>query len=321
LAAQLAYYFFLALFPSLLCVIALASLFPLENLADDVSRLLAPIATGEMIEVIQQQIVRIAQSNNAGLFGIGLLGAVWSASAAMAAVVAAMNRAYGLEEGRPWWKIRLTAILLTVGLSLFILVSFTLVVAGPEIADALASRLGLGGTFVAAWKILQWPVAFALVATGIGVIYNFAPDADQDWVWITPGSVLATLLWLGGSLGFRFYVINFGSYEATYGAIGGIILLLLWFNLTGLVIVVGAELNAEIDRASPWGAAPATAAAGQRRKIGRAAAREWRAHARVAASPPSLVERAAALIVGGLLFLRWRRRSGRRGRRATHHIS
>ena len=307
LAAQLAYYFFLSLFPTLLCVIAIASLFPLENVADDIAQLLTPIASGQMIEVVQQQIVRIAQSNNTGLFSIGLLGAVWSSSAAMIALMAALNRAYGLQEGRPWWKVRLTAILLTIGLALFILVSFTLVVAGPEIAEALARRLGLGGAFVVAWEILQWPVAFAFVATGIGFIYSFAPDADQDWVWITPGSLLATFLWLAGSLGFRYYVVNFGNYDAAYGAIAGIILLLLWFDLTGLVIVIGAELNAEIDHASPWGAAAATVATGQRRKIGRAAAREWREHARVP-PPPSLAERAASYAV---LFLRWRRRNAR----------
>ena len=94
---------------------------------------------------------------------------------------------------------------------------------------------------------------FALVATGIGLIYYFGPDAEQDWAWITPGSLLAATLWLAGTLGFRLYVVNFGNYDATYGTLGGIIVLLLWFYLTGLVIVIGAEMNAEIEHASPWG--------------------------------------------------------------------
>jgi len=321
LAAQLAYYFFLALFPALLCLIALASLFPLENLTDDVTRLLGPIAPPEIIAIIQQQMLRISQGDNAGLFSLGLLGALWSSSAAMTAVFNAMNRAYDIEEGRPWWKVRLTAILLTGGLALFILVSFTLVVAGPEIAEALAGRLGLGGAFVAAWKILQWPVAFALVATSIGFIYYFAPDAEQDWVWITPGSLLATVLWLLGSLGFRYYAVNFGNYEATYGTIGGIIMLLLWFYLTGLVIVIGAEMNAEIEHASPWGKAAGEKVPGQKKKIGRAAARAYQERAEAVPAPPapvpgkvprpaqaSLGERVASYVT---LLLRWRSRTRR----------
>jgi membrane protein len=276
LAAQLAYYFFLALFPALLCLIALASLFPLEHLIDDVTRLLEPVAPAEMVTIIRQQLLRISQSDSAGLFSLGLLGAIWSSSAAMVALMGAVNRAYGITDGRPWWKRRLTAVLLTVGLAFFVLISFTLVIAGPEIAGALARRLGLGAAFTTVWTLLQWPVAFAFVAAGIGIIYAVAPDADQERVWITPGSILATLLWILGSLGFRFYVVNFGSYEATYGAIGGVILLMLWFYLTGLVIIVGAEMNAEIDHASPWYAASVATAPGARRKIGRAAARAFR---------------------------------------------
>lgn len=319
LAAQLAYYFFLALFPALICVIALAGLFPLESLIDDVTRALAPIAPPEMVAIIRQQMQRISQGDNAGLFSLGLLGAIWASSSAMIAVVQAMNRAYDIEETRPWWKVRLTAILLTVGLALFILVSFTLVVAGPEIAEALAGRLGLGRAFVVAWQILQWPVAFALVATAIGIIYAFAPDAEQDWVWFTPGSVLATLLWLGGSLGFRIYAVSFTDYGATYGTIGGIIVLMLWFYITGLVLIVGAEMNAELDHAAPWGAAGHRTAPGQKKKIGLAAARAFQEglspspapaepHAASLPAEPSPAERAASYLV---LFLRWRSRSKR----------
>jgi membrane protein len=284
LAAQLAYYFFLSLFPALICLIALASLFPLEDLTDDVTRLLAPVAPAEMVAIVRDQMLKISHGDNTGLLSLGLLGAIWSSSSALTAVVSAMNRAYDIEEGRPWWKVRLTAVLLTVGLALFVVVSFTLVVAGPEIALGLARRLGLGGAFVATWMVLQWPVAFVLVATGIGLIYYFSPDAEQDWAWITPGSLLATLLWLLGSLGFRFYAVNFGNYEATYGTLGGIIMLLLWFYLTGLVIVVGAEMNAEIEHASPWGKAPGEKVPGQKRKIGPAAARAY--HERASAREP-----------------------------------
>jgi membrane protein len=319
LAAQLAYYFFLSLFPALLCVIALASLFPLENFTADVERMLAPVAPSEVIAIIRQQMLRISQGDHTGLLSIGLLGALWSSSAALTAVIAATNRAFDITEHRPFWRVRLTAIGLTIGLALFILVSFTLVVAGPEIAEALAARVGLGGAFVVVWKILQWPVAFALVATGIGFVYHFAPDADQDWAWFTPGSVLATLLWLLGSLGFRYYAVNFADYGAAYGTIGGIIVLMLWFYLTGFVLVAGAEMNAEMEHASPWSQA-SVPLDGQRKKIGRAAARVYQerlgaAHTRTPGartppqpSRPSAVERLASCVT---LFLRWRHRSHR----------
>lgn len=174
----------------------------------------------------------------------------------MVAVISAMNRAYDIEESRPWWRVRLTAILLTVALSLFVIVAFALIVAGPQLADFAGKHLGLGRVWVGTWKIVQWPLALALVAVGIGLIYYFAPDAEQVWVWITPGSLAAICLWLLGSLGFRFYAANFGHYEAIYGALGGIIVLLLWFYMSGLCIVLGAEMNAEIEHASPWGKPP-----------------------------------------------------------------
>ena len=317
LAAQLAYYFFLSLFPALLCLIALASLFPLENFTNQVVQRLAPVAPREVVEIIRQQMLSISEGNNTGLMSLGLLGAIWSSSAALVAVTAAMNRAYDITESRPWWKVRLTAILLTIGLAVFILISFTLVVAGPEIAEGLAGRLGLGSAFVATWKIVQWPIAFALVASGIGLIYYFAPDADQEWAWITPGSLLATLLWLLGSLGFRFYAVNFGNYEAAYGTIGAIILLMLWFYLSAFVIVVGAEMNAEIEHSSPWGKAPGEKKQGARKKIGLAAAHAYDKQVQDghAAPPPPLAlpphvapsffERVLSYVT---LFIRWRNR-------------
>lgn len=282
LAAQLSYYFFLSLFPTLLCLIALASLFPLQNFVDDVTRFLQPFMPGEAINVIRDQMVKIAQSGATALISLGILGAIWSSSAAMGAVVNAMNRAYDIEESRPWWRVRLLAVLLTVGLAFFILIALTLVLAGPQLADLATRWFGMPAVWALIWKIIQWPLVFLLVATGIGLIYYFAPDAEQEWVWITPGSVLATILWLIASLGFRYYVVTFGHYSETYGALGGIIVVLLWFYLSSLAIVIGAELNAEIEHASPWGKKPGEKQPGRRKRIGRAAAREYELRRRIA---------------------------------------
>ncbi len=275
LAAQLSYYFFLSLFPTLLCLIALAGLFPLQNFVDDVTGLLQPVMPGEAIEVIRDQMAKIAQGG-AAVVSLGLLGAFWSSSAAMGAIVSAMNRAYDIEDTRPWWRIRILSIVLTVGLALFVLLALTLVLAGPQLADLATRWLGMPAVWGWIWKIGQWPLVFALVSTGIGLIYYFAPDAEQEWVWITPGSFLATVLWLLASLGFRYYVVTFGDYTETYGALGGIIVVLLWFYMSALAIVIGAELNAEIEHASPWGKASGEKRPSGRKQIGAAAARAHR---------------------------------------------
>jgi membrane protein len=276
LAAQLAYYFFLALFPAVLFLLALASFFPLTNFINDIVRTLQPIAPSDVLGFLDEQLRRLSNTDSGGILTIGILGALWSSSAAVVAIIGSLNRAYDIEEGRPWWKVRLTAIGLTMALAVFLLASFTLILAGPTLAEHLASFLGLGAVFEWAWKILQWPVAFLLVSTAIGLVYYFAPDAEQDWVWITPGAVIATLLWVLISLGFKYYVANFTDYNATYGAVGAVIVLLLWFYISGFAILVGAELNAEIEHASPHGKDPGEKVPGEKKKIGRAAARAYR---------------------------------------------
>jgi membrane protein len=276
LAAQLAYYFFLALFPTVLFLLALASFFPLTNFIDDVVRLLGPIAPRDVLSFLEEQLRRLSNADSSGILTIGILGAVWSSSAAVVAIIGSLNRAYDIEEGRPWWKVRLTAIGLTIALAIFVLASFTLIVVGPTLAERLATVLGLGQIFEWAWKILQWPLAFFLVSTALGLVYYFAPDAEQDWEWITPGALVGTLLWLLVSLGFKVYVGRFADYNATYGAVGTVIVMLLWFYLSSLAILVGAELNAEIEQASPHGKDPGEKVPGERKKIGAAAARAYK---------------------------------------------
>jgi membrane protein len=276
LAAQLAYYFFLALFPAILFVIALASFFPLSNFIDEITRALRPIAPAEVIGFVEDQLGRVSNADSGGILTLGILGAVWSSSAALVAIISALNRAYDIEESRQWWKVRLTAIALTLALALMVLFSFSLVVAGPAVAERLAASFGLGAAFEWSWKILQWPLAFFLVTTAIGLVYYFAPDADQEWVWITPGAVVATLLWFVVSLVFKVYVTNFTNYNATYGAVGAVIVLMLWFYISALAVLIGAELNAEIEHASPYGKEPGEKVPGQRKKIGVAAARAYK---------------------------------------------
>ena len=270
LAAELAYYFFLALFPALLFFVALASFLPVSGLMDAVTNSLARVAPNEVLSIVQAQIIAIAHEKNGGLLTLGMLGTIWSTSSGVTAIIDTLNQAYDVQEARPWWRVRLISVGLTVTLALFIVLSFALVVAGPTAAEKVAAAAHLGPAFEWSWKILQWPVVFALVALAVALIYYYAPDVEQEWIWITPGSVLATMLWLLISLGFKFYVVHFTSYNATYGAIGAVIVLMLWFYVSALAVLVGAELNAEIEHASPYGKDPGEKVAGEKEAVARA---------------------------------------------------
>jgi len=290
MAAQLAYYFFFALFPALLMLIALASYFPYHTLVDDLFKMIGGFAPPEVLTIITDQLAKIAKGEQGGLFTIGFLITIWSTSSALTAIIDTLNAAYDIQEGRPWWKVRLIAIGLTMGVALFILLSFGLVLAGPALAEQLANRFYLGAAFEWSWKILQWPIVFGFVSAAFAIVYYFAPDAEQDWIWLTPGAIFATTLWLLASLGFKFYVANWGSYTETYGAIGGVMILMLWFYISGLVILLGAEMNAEIEHASPYGKESGEKVPGQKRKIGPARMRAWMARQRTGGKPPSADE-------------------------------
>lgn len=275
LAAQLAYYFFLALFPALLFITAIISFIPVAGLLDAITGMLARVAPGEVLSIVQDQILKIAHEKNGGLLTLGMLGTIWSTSSGVTAIIDTLNQAYDIQESRAWWKVRLLALGLTLALALFIVISFALVLVGPTLAEKIAVWLHMGPAFAWTWKIVQWPVVFALVTLAMAMIYYCAPDAEQEWVWITPGSILATLLWLLISLGFKFYVSHFTSYNATYGAIGGVIVLMLWFYVSALAVLIGAELNAEIEHASPYGKEPGERVPGGKKKIGVVAERAW----------------------------------------------
>jgi membrane protein len=278
LAAQLAYYFFLALFPALLFLLAVASFFPLTNIADEVGRSLGPFVSPQVLDLIQDQMRRLANNEDGGLLTLGVAGALWSSSAALVSIVGALNRAYDIDEGRPWWKVRVVAVGLTLGSALFVLVALSLVLAGPELAETLGKITGLGTPFEWTWLVLQWPLVFLLTTTGIGLIYYFGPDADQDWEWITPGAVAATVLWLVVSLLFKLYIAHFTDYEGSYGTVGGVIVVLLWLYVSGMALLAGAELNAEIEHASPYGKAPGQKNAQGKRIIGARAAKAYEAN-------------------------------------------
>jgi membrane protein len=273
LAAQQAYYFFFALFPALLFVIAIASFFPLQTLINDAVAMMAQFAPQAVTDILTQAMTSLSKQNSGGVLTFGFLITIWSSSGAMVSIITTLNAAYDVTESRPWWKTRGIAIALTLSLAVFILVSMFLIIAGPTVAEHVAVRMHLGPAFTWAWWILQWPLVFALVAGSIAVIYYFAPDVEQDWVWITPGSVMATALWLIVSLALKLYYQLVPSANAAYGAIGGIMVLMLWFYCSGLALLLGAEMNAEIEHASPYGKDPGERVPGEKKVVGARAQR------------------------------------------------
>ena len=288
LAAQQAYYFFFALFPALLFVVAIASFFPLQTLTDDVVARLGGVAPQAVIQIINEQLRDLGRQNSGGILTFAFLVTIWSSSGAMVSIITTLNAAYDVTETRPWWKTRLIAVGLTVGIAIFVLASTFLVIAGPSVGERLANSMNLGPAFKWTWWILQWPVVFVLIATAIGLTYYFAPDVEQDWVWITPGSVLATSLWLIVSLGLKFYYQLVPGANASYGAIGGIMVLMLWFYCSGIALLMGAEMNAEIEHASPYGKDPGERVPGEKKAIGPRAQRlyeEKRARGEIPVKP------------------------------------
>jgi membrane protein len=207
----------------------------------------------------------ISTASSGGKIAFGILAALWAASNGMGAITQALNIAYDVKESRPWWKQRLTAINLTLALSVLIITALMLVLYGGRISDYLAETFGLGDTFIIAWKILQWPIVLAFVLLAFALIYYFAPDVkEQKWIWVTPGAVLGVVLWLAVSFGFRGYLHFFNSYSTTYGTLGAVIILMLWLYLTGAAILVGGEMNSEIEHAAAESGVPEAKAEGEK---------------------------------------------------------
>lgn len=252
-AAQLAYYFLFALFPFFLFLTALLGYLPIGGLMDQIIEMLARVMPPEALKLVEENLHELTVDQRGGLLSFGIALALWTSSSAIVAVMDALNRAYGVREGRPLWKVRGIAILLTIAFSAFIILGLVLLMFGPHIGAWVANQVGLGPAFEVTWNVARWPVIVFFLIFGIAVLYYFTPDVEQDWKWITPGSVFAVVLWILASLGFSYYVGNFGDYSVTYGSIGAIIVLLTWMYVTGLVILIGGEINSIIEHASAEG--------------------------------------------------------------------
>ena len=249
-AAQLSYYFLLALFPLLIFLTSVLGL--VIGSGSDISHRLfeyiAQVIPSSASTLIDSTMVEVTKASSGSKLSFGILAALWAASNGMGAITDALNVAYNVEETRSWWKRRFTAIVLTLALSVLIITALTIVLSGGRIADSVAANYALGSAFLLSWKILQWPIVLAFMLLAFALIDDFAPDVRyQKWIWITPGAVVGVLLWLLVSFGLRLYLHFFDSYSNTYGSLGAVIILMLWLYLTGVAVLIGGELNAEIE--------------------------------------------------------------------------
>lgn len=251
LAAALTYYAVLALFPA---VIALTSLLGLvgqgTTSVETLLEVLDDVGAGSVAEGVREPLLAVSSSGAAGwAFVLGLAGALWSASGYVNAFSRAMNRIYEIREGRPVWKLRPAMLALTAGLVLLVALTLLLLVVSGPVATAIGDQLGLGDGAVLAWNIAKWPVLLGIVVLVIALLYYLTPNIRQPaFRWISVGAVLALVVWAVASAGFGLYVANFSSYDQTYGALGGVIAFLLWLWITNVALLLGAELDSELER-------------------------------------------------------------------------
>ncbi|WP_367129814.1 YihY/virulence factor BrkB family protein [Saccharothrix sp. HUAS TT1] len=248
-AAALTYYAVLSLFPGLLLLVSLLGLLgpsATQSIVDSLDML----GPGEAKDFIAGGIENLQKSQASGLLAIvGLVTALWSASGYVGAFMRASNSIYDVEEGRPFWKVIPLRLGLTVGVVVLLAITALGVTLTGGVAQWLGDLLGLGSTFVSVWDIAKWPVLFLLASLAIGLLFWASPNVRQpSFLWITPGGLLTVVVWVAASLGFAFYVANFGSYNKTYGSLAGVIIFLVWLWISNLALLLGAELDAELER-------------------------------------------------------------------------
>lgn len=254
-AAALAYQVLFALFPFVIFLIALLGFLHLSNFFEWLRAHAQLVFPQQAMDQINKVIDELQQQKG-GLLSFGVIVALWSASAAVRATMNALNVAYDVSEGRPAWKLYPLSILYTAGVAAMLIIAVLLMMVGPQAIGWLAQEVGAERIFVALWAWLRWPIALFLLTLAVAVIYYVAPDAEQEFRFITPGATVSVIVWILTSLAFNYYVGNFGNYSAMYGSIGAIIVLLLYFFISAAVLLFGAELNAMIEHHSTEGKAP-----------------------------------------------------------------
>jgi membrane protein len=250
-AAALTYYAILSIFPALLVLVSVLGLIG-ESATEPLLDNLSEVTPGPAQEIVTSAIQNLNQNQGAAgvLFVVGLATALWSASSYVGAFMRASNAIYEVEEGRPFWKLRPVQIAVTLVMLILVSIGAVAVVITGPLAEQVGNVIGLGDAAVTAWDIAKWPVLVLLVSFMFSVLYWAAPNVKQPgFRWITPGGVLAVVLWIVASAAFALYVANFASYNKTYGSLGGVIAFLVWLWISNVAVLLGAEFNSEVERA------------------------------------------------------------------------
>jgi membrane protein len=266
-ASELAYNFLLALFPMVLFLLAIFGLFAgrgpeLRNhLLFDLSRMLPPSA----FDLLNRTIDEVIMGRSGGKITFGIILTLWAAAGAVTSMISALNGAYHVRDSRPWWKVRLRAVVITVAISGLAMAALAVVLVGVPLADFLAVRIHLHTATLVAWRVLQWPTAVAFLMITFSFVYYFGPDLkEKHWYWLSPGSVFGVLVWLAGSFTFRAYLHFFNTYSKTYGSLGAAIILMVWLYVTAFAFLVGGEINAAIEHAAADRGHPEAKAVGEK---------------------------------------------------------
>jgi len=267
-ASELAYNFILALFPFMLFLLALFGIFASRaaalktNLLTYLSQVLPPAAS----QVLSHTLSEVTRNASNGKLTFGILLTIWFASGGMTAMISGLNGAYELKETRSWIKVHVIAVGLTIAISLLIILALATVLGGGYVANVVGSYYGLREITIVAWRAGQILVAIVFVTLSFSVIYYFGPDVEeQHWYWITPGSLIGVLVWIAASFGFRAYLHFFNSYSKTYGSLGAVMILLMWLYVTSFALLVGGEINAQIEHAAARRGHPEAKAPGEKK--------------------------------------------------------
>lgn len=252
LAAGLTYYAVLALFPALLGVVSILGVIGANNdkVRSTILEVLSPLVTSSTLDTVRTLLDQLGSSQAGGYALIlGIAGALWSASGYVGAFSRAMNRVYGVPEGRPFWKLKPLQLLITLATVVLCSVGIVILLVSGPVAESVGRALTIGDTAVTVWNIAKWPVLAVVVCLAVAMLYYMTPNVRQPrFRWISPGALVAILVWVGASVGFAFYVGNFSSYDRTYGSLAAVIIGLLWLWLTNVALMFGAELDAELER-------------------------------------------------------------------------
>lgn len=264
-AAALGFYLTLAIFPAIILLMTIIPYLPVDNVDKAIMDLLGQALPPEAFGMVEGVVTEVTREQRGGLLSFGLLGTLWAASSGMIAIMDQLNITYDVKEARSFVRARATAIILSLLFGLLVIGAFSLIVLGGVIQDWIGNRFGFSDALLTFFVVFRWIMIVLALLLGFAIIYRYAPNVEQKFMFITPGSVLGVTLLIIVSLGFAFYTSNFADYSATYGSIGAVIILMLWLYIAGLVILIGSEINSLLEHYSPEGKRKGEKKEGKRR--------------------------------------------------------